>query len=290
MEQRALPSWRPGSTREAVEVFLDAAEMLPIEQRVAVFDVDGTLWCERPESPLMSFLRAELGRTVAERPELAGRAEYRAALEWDGATIARLGLVNVLVALIEQHAGMTPEAYAALVRQHATATLHPHRGVPLSQTRYRPMLELVAELRARLFSVYLATGVGTEFVRTLSRDYFGVEPEGVAGAHVGYELVRVEGRPSLLRTRELIGDPNEGRAKLVNVQRVLGRRPILAAGNAAGDRDLLDYVAAAPGPSLALHIAHDDPEREYGYPGAEPGDGWTLVSMRHDWITVFADA
>ncbi len=303
MTQAKLPSWRPGPTRDTLEIFLDAAEMLPIEQRAAVFDVDGTLWCEKPRYSMVEFLVAELHRFVASRPQLADRPEYRAALDWDRQAISRLGLVNVLAALVEPHAGITPEAYEARVREHFATVPHAERGVPLSQTRYRPMLELIGELRARHFSVYLVTGSGTEFIRAVSHALFGVKPEGVVGSQVDYELDRSHGSPRLLRTKELVGDPNEGPAKIENIQRLLGRRPILAAGNSAGDAEMLEYAQAFSGPSLALLVDHDDPEREYEYAGtagtfaaSEPIAvtaqrlGWTTVSMRHDWETVFADS
>ena len=291
MSQVKLPSWQPGATREAIEVFLDSAEMLPEERRVAVFDVDGTLWCERPHNPQLEFLVAELRGAVAGRPELAGRAEYRAVLEWDRAAIARLGAVNVMLALNELHAGLTPEEFDARVLTWFGATFHPDKGVPWSQTRYRPMLELIAELRARHFSVYLATGIGTEFVRVVSQRFFGVSPEGVAGAQVGYELDHGLGVPRMLRTREIVGDPNEGAAKVTNIARSLGRRPIFAAGSNIGDAEVLEYTAAAEGPSLALFVQHDDAQREYAYAGGvTAGEGWAMASMKGDWSTIFADS
>jgi len=291
MSQVKLPSWQPGATRDAIEVFLDGAEMLPEERRVAVFDLDGTLWCERPRSPQLDFLIGQLRAAVERRPELAERPEYEAVLEWDTAAIARLGAVNVLLSLTELHAGITPEDFDARVTEFVATSRHPGRGVPLSQMRYRPMLELIAELRARHFSVYVASPTGTEFTRLVSQRFFGVPAEGVVGAQVGYELDRGEASPRLLRTRELVGDPKEGAAKLANVQRMVGRRPILAAGNASGDVELLEYVAATPAPSLALLVRHDDPEREYAYDGGvSPQEGWSAASMRDDWATVFADA
>jgi len=301
MNQAKLPSWRPGTTRDAIEIFLDDAETVPVERRVAVFDIDGTLWCEKPQYTMVEFLLRELRSAVADEPSLAARPEYRAALDWDRPAIARLGPVNVMLALIELHAGITPEAFEARVRAFFSEARHPVRGVPLSQMRYRPMLELIAELRARDFDVYLVTGSGLEFTRAVSADYFGVKPEGVVGSQVGYELVRGDDAPVLLRTKEIFGDPNEGAAKITNIQRLLGRRPILAAGNSTGDTEMLDYTQAYLGPSLALLVDHDDAEREFEYAGiagtfetSEPitttaaTKGWTVISMQRDWGTVFA--
>ena len=288
MSQVKLPSWQPGPTRDAIEVFLDGAEMRPREQRVAVFDVDGTLWSERPQYTMLDFLLAELRAAVEERPELAQRPEYRAALEWDRGAIGRLGPVNVVLALLELHAGITPEAFEARVRAYFATARHPERGVPLSQTRYRPMLELIAELRARDFSVYLVTASGLEFVRVVSDDFFGVSPEAVVGSQVGYELVRQNGRPDLLRTKEIVGDPNDGAAKVASIQRLVGRRPILAAGNSAGDTEMLEYAAASEGPTLALLVRHDDAAREYAYESGAAHAGWVVASMKDDWSTIYA--
>ena len=180
MNQARLPSWRAGATRDAVEAFLDSAEMIPVGQRVAVFDNDGTLWCEKPQYPQIEFYLRELRTALAVRPELGDRAEYRAVLDGDGAAIGRLGPVNVVLALAELHAGMTPEEFDARVRDFFATTRHADRDLPYSRMRYRPMLELIAELRARLFSVYVVTGGGTEFVRAISDAFYGVTPEGVA--------------------------------------------------------------------------------------------------------------
>ena len=290
MSQVKLPSWRAGAARDAIEVFLDGAEMLPEERRVAVFDVDGTLWCERPHNPQLEFLVAELRAAIESRPGLAERPEYRAVLAWDRAAIARLGAVNVVLALTDLHQGLPPEDFDARVRGWFQGSRHPELGVPWSQTRYRPMLELIAELRARHFSCYLATGTGTEFMRVVSQRFFGVAPEGVAGAQVGYELDRSTGTPRMLRTREVVADPNEGAAKVTNIPRSLGRRPILAAGSNVGDAEMLENAAASDGPSLALVVQHDDGDREYAYDGGlSARDGWVRTSVREDWTTVFAD-
>jgi phosphoserine phosphatase len=303
MSQIKLPSWRRGPTRDAIEVFLEAAEMIPAEQRVAVFDNDGTLWCEKPQYAQIEFLVGELRAAVEVKPELAERPEYGAVLSEDRGAIGRLGPVNVVLALAELHAGMTPEAFEGRVRDFFATARHPDRGVPLSQMRYRPMLELIGELKARHFSVYVVTGSGTEFLRAVSTAFYGVGPAGVVGSQVDYELVHENGRPMLLRTRGIVGDPNEGPAKISNIQRLLGRRPIFAAGNSAGDSDMLDYAMAFDGPSLALLLDHDDDEREYAYQSV-PGTfasgeaitetarrkGWTTVSMRRDWSAVYADS
>ena len=163
------------------------------------------------------------------------------------------------------------------------------------------MLELIDELRAHEFDVFIVTGGGAEFVRAISRTFYDVSPDAVVGSLVGYEFTRdADGRPRLLRTTELFGEVNEGAPKVTNIQLQLGRRPIFAAGNSPGDAEMLEYALAAGTPSMALVVSHDDAEREYAYEGragsfetdgsfddTARGLGITVVSMRSDWVTVF---
>ena len=112
---------------------------------------------------------------------------------------------------------------------------------------------------------------------------------------------RRDGRVVLVRKAAMLGSPNEGEPKAVNIQAHIGRRPILAAGNSAGDREMLEYAHTGERPSLCLVVDHDDDEREYAYAGAAVTNpdaepildtagrlGWTVVSMRDDWSRVFA--
>ena len=128
------------------------------------------------------------------------------------------------------------------------------------------MLELIDELRSRDFTVCIVTGGGTEFVRAVSQDLYGVPPEAVVGTLIGYEYSRDDdGAPAAAPHREIAGGANEGAAKVANIQAQLGRRPILAAGNSGGDREMLEWAAAGDGPTLALLVDHDDAEREFSY-------------------------
>ena len=163
------------------------------------------------------------------------------------------------------------------------------------------MLELIDELRSRDFTVSIVTGGGTEFVRAVSQDLYGVPPEAVVGhASSPTTTAATSGAPRLRRTREIAGVANEGAAKVSNIQTQLGRRPILAAGNSGGDREMLEWAAAGDGPTLALLVDHDDAEREFSYvstaetfaepePITEVGErlGWTVISMADDWETIF---
>ena len=297
----SLTSWRPGATRDAVVGFLDAAEQVPIADRVAYFDNDGTLWCERPSPVQVEFFLDALRRHVADNPSSGEREEFAAVLSGDRAAIATIGLERVALAVAGLFEGLTPEKFTAETRAFMSTAQHPTLGRPLNAVIYQPMLELLDELRRRDFTVGIVTGGGTEFVRAISDDLYGVPAELVVGSLIGYQFTRdEEDRPVIRRTSRLLGAANEGPPKVTNIQTQLGRRPILAGGNSGGDREMLEWALAAEGPSLALLIDHDDPAREFQYtstagtfietePITDVGSrlGWTIVSIARDWDVVF---
>jgi phosphoglycolate phosphatase-like HAD superfamily hydrolase len=276
---------------------------------VACFDNDGTLWCERPSYVQLDFFVDALRARVATDPSLASTAEFAALLTGDKTALGELGLRRIAMALVGLFAGMTPEAFTAQVRDFVARATHPTLARPVLETRYQPMVELIDELRALDFTVCLVTGGGTEFARAISQDLYGVPPEAVVGTMVTYDYSADSARtgdiprPDLHRSTGLIGEANEGPAKVSNIQAQLGRRPIFAAGNSGGDRQMLEWAVGGEIPGLALLVDHDDDAREFRYLSeaetfseAEPitdvgrRQGWTVVSMADDWATVFPEA
>ncbi len=305
MNDPVLRSWREGDARAAILSFLDRIDEIPVAERVAVFDNDGTLMCEKPNYVQLEFMLGELRQAIAADPSLADRDEFHALIAGDRTAQAEMGLERVAGALVSLFEGLTPEAFDARVSRFFAEARHPEWTVPFRRMRYQPMLELIDELRSRDFDVYLVTGGGAEFVRTISKEFYGVKPEGVVGSQIDYELEGDgQGTIRLLRTSHLVGaGPNEGPAKPPNIQRILGRRPVVAGGNSAGDAEMLDYATSTDGPSLALLVHHDDADREYAYASeaatfatdesileTAARSGWTVASMRDDWSTVFADS
>jgi phosphoserine phosphatase len=299
-----LPSWRPGATRDAILAFLDGTGDVPVDERVAYVDNDGTMWCEKPTYVQFDFFVDALQARVADDPALGERPEFAAVLSGDMAAVGEIGLAKVAGALAALFDGQTPEQFGAAVDGFLDRYRHRTLGVGLEGVIYQPMLELLAELRARDFTVGIVTGGGTEFVRRVSKRCYGVEPGMVVGTLIGYAFARADdGRPVVRRTIDQLGRANEGGAKIEHIQSQIGRPPILAVGNSGGDREMLEWAQASPHGGLAVLIDHDDAEREFAYESRaatfdedEPitavgrGLGWVVVSMKDDWNTVFAAA
>jgi hypothetical protein len=305
MTDRPLRSWREGKTRDAIVAFLDRVDEIPPDERVAVFDNDGTMWAEKPNYTQLEFFLQEMKQAITADAGVADRPEFRAVLEGDKAALEELGLEGLAVAFLDLFAGITPEEFVVKVATFFTDARHPDRGVPYRPQRYQPMLELMDELRARGFDFYIVTAGGAEFVRVIGKDFYGVSPEGVVGSQIDYEFSRDDDdRPRLLRTNHVVhSGPNEGVAKVPNIHRILGRRPVVAGGNSAGDAEMLEYAMTYDGPALVILVDHDDADREYAYASVagtfdtnetilETADrlGWTVVSMRDDWATVFPES
>ena len=303
----SLASWNDGPSRDAILGYLariteeGGPEHVPAAERIAVIDNDGTLWCEKPAYIQALFILSRLREQAAGDPDLAARPVVQALLRGDLAAAAAAGGEQEMTAvLLDTHAGLTTDEFDAAALHWLEAFRHPRFGVPFSGLAYAPMLELMETLRAHGFRVFIVTGGGVDFVRAIGARLYGIEPDDMVGSAIRARFERRDGRVVLVRTAAMLGSPNEGEPKVESIHAHIGRRPIVAVGNSAGDREMLEYAHTGDRASLCLVLDHDDEEREYAYggeavtnPDAEPilttagHFGWTVVSMRRDWSRVF---
>ena len=305
MVQR-LPSWRDGPTTKALLDFVAAVteegspDHVPVAERIAVFDNDGTLWCEKPVYVQALFLLQRLEEQVAAQPELGERPVVRALLAGDLDGAAQHGAEQLADVLLHTHAGFTTEEFANLAADWLAAATHPRFGSRLRDLTYAPMLELMDLLRAHQFRVFVVTGGGVEFVRAVSDELYGVPPDRVLGSAVVVSFERRDDEVVLVRQPTLLGAPNEGVPKALQIQAHIGARPLFAAGNSAGDTEMLELTSGRPARSLCLVVNHDDDVREYAYSGLAATDpdaepildtaarlGWVVASMREDWARIW---
>ncbi len=302
-----LASWREGEAKKAVTGFVakvtdeDSAGFVPPAERIAVFDNDGTLWPENPMPFQLTFTLDELKRRLPEEPAWKDDPMVQAAL--DGNLPALLadhykGLFHIIELT---GSGMTTVEFADRVRAWLATAKHPRFDRPYDQLAYRPMLELLAYLRANGFKTFLVSGGGADFMRVFSERVYGVPPEQVVGSNtrVIYEL-RKDG-PVLVKTmNDLFIDDKAG--KPAGIHQFIGRRPIACFGNSDGDKAMLEYTTLDnPRLSLGLIVHHTDADREYAYDSTPKSSGklvtaldeapkrkWVVVDMKKDWAEIFA--
>ncbi len=303
----ALSSWHDGPAKLAILDFVarvtlkGGAHFVPPADRVAVFDNDGTLWCEQPQQVQFFFGRDRLAALAAHDPSLRERQPFKAYLENDIQAMHTLGKKGLFEAAAAVHSGLTEEAFDKLARTWLANSHHPSLGVPFPALHYRPQIELLAYLRHHGFKTFIVSGGGLDLMRAFSEEIYGVAREQVIGSSVKTRFDIQGGRGELVKLAEL-GSFDDREEKVVNIGLHIGRRPILAFGNSDGDLAMLRYTASGKGPSLAMLLHHDDAAREFAYdrefrlsPLAEALDrcaeyGITLVSMKDDWRNVFEPA
>jgi phosphoglycolate phosphatase-like HAD superfamily hydrolase len=305
-----LPSWNDTETRDAIVGFVESVtgggpNHISSEERVAVFDNDGTLWCEEPMPIQLDFLVRRMGEMASRNPALLDQQPWKAVAAKDygwlsGALTKHYGGddsdLKVLVSgLFRAYEGSTIEEFEAMARAFMHGVRHPTLDRRYLDCVYQPMVELLNYLASRGFTSYIASGGGRDFMRAVSQELYDIPPERVMGSSAALEYREVGDVAQIVHTAkpDILDD---GPAKPVRIWSRTGRRPILAAGNANGDIPMLHFAFHPSRPSLSLLVHHDDGVREFAYDdGAEKAlerakaRGWTVVSMKNDWASLFVD-
>ena len=126
------------------------------------------------------------------------------------------------------------------------------------------MLELLRYLRANGFKTYIVSGGGVEFMRVFAERAYGIPPEQVIGSSGKTKFEMRDGKPVLVKLPELdFVDDKEG--KPIDIQKIIGRRPLAAFGNSDGDLPMLQWTCAGPGARFCLFVHHTDEAREWAY-------------------------
>ena len=301
-----LSSWRECPAKQAIIDFVQRAcgeHGVPIEERVAVFDNDGTLWCEKPMPIQLDFIVRRLAEMAELQPELCERQPWKAVAErdfaWFGATMAAhyagddTDVRTLLGGILAAYAGISVDEFEAQANAFLRTTRHPTLGRGYLECGYAPMVELLGYLAANGFSNYIASGGGRDFMRPISQDMYGIPRERVIGSSSTF-VYTSDQRGGTITHKPEADYLDDGPQKPVRIWNRTGRRPLLAAGNSNGDAAMLEFTYHTDKPTLRLLILHDDAEREFDYTsGAEQAleqaqaDGWTVVSIKNDWATVF---
>ena len=307
-----LPSWRDGPSKQAVLDFVarvtgaDGSTAVPVEDRVAVFDNDGTLWAEMPMPIQLDFILRRLVEMAEANPALRDRQPWKAAYTkeygWFGEVMAQhyAGDDSQLPALaggiLAAFEGVTVEDFEARADAFLRSARHPTLGRGYLACAYLPMVELLAYLSTNGFTNYIASGGGRDFMRPISQELYGIPRERVIGSSAELDYTPDE-RGGTITHKAAPEYLDDGPQKPIRIWSRTGRRPIVAGGNSNGDVPMLQFARHADKPTLRLLILHDDADREFAYTtGAEQAldlartDGWTVVSVKDDWATVFGPA
>jgi phosphoserine phosphatase len=300
-----LASWRDGPARQALVEFVErtVSDGVSVDERIAVFDNDGTLWCEKPMPIQLDFILRRLVEMAAANPELQERQPWKAAFERDYGWFGKLmadhyagddtNVRTLAGGILAAYEGISVEDFEQESDGFLRSAQHPTLGRGYLETAYVPMVELLGYLEANGFSNYIASGGGRDFMRPISQEIYGIPRERVIGSASTFEY-RNDERGGTITHKAEADYLDDGPQKPIRIWSRVGRRPLLAAGNSNGDIPMLDFTQHPDKASLRLLVLHDDAEREFDYTnGAEQAleqagtSGWTVVSVKNDWATVF---
>ncbi len=294
-----LPSWNDGAAKQAIVRFVTEASGIPIAERIAVFDNDGTLWAEQPLYFQLVFALERVKALAPQHPEWKEKEPFKSVLAGDPKGALAGGERAIVELMMATHAGMTTDEFASLVGAWLASAKHPRFQRPYTEVVYQPMLELLSHLRANGWKTFIVSGGGVEFMRVWTERVYGIPPEQVVGSTIALEFrLAPDGVPQLFRLPKAdFVDDKAG--KPVGIQRFIGRRPVLAFGNSDGDQQMLEWTAAGKGPRFLGLVHHTDAEREWAYDRKSHvgqldkaldealAKKWTVVDMKKDWKRVF---
>ena len=299
-----LVSWNEGPSRAALTAFVSRVttpgtpDFVPVSERIAVFDNDGTLWAEQPTYAQIAFALDRVKTLAPQHPEWAATEPFKSVLAGDLKAVMAGGEHALMQILGATHSGTTTTEFEQIVKDWVATAKHPETGRPYTEMVYQPMLEVLDYLRANGFKTYIVSGGGVEFIRPWAERVYGIPPEQVVGSRIKMRYELRNGVPVVARLAEadLIDDKA---GKPVGIQQVIGRRPTIAFGNSDGDFEMLEWTTTAPGPRLAMIVHHTDGEREWAY-DRESGvgrlargldeaatRGWTVIDMRQEWNRIW---
>ncbi len=301
-----LPSWRDGAPRRALVEFV-AATTTPTDlrfvrpaERIAVFDNDGTLWAEQPLYFQLAFALDRVKALAPMHPEWKTQEPFASLLRGNLKAALAGGEHAIVEIVMATHAGMTADDFAAVAKSWLATARHPQTKRRYVDMVYQPMLELLGYLRANGYKTFIVSGGGVDFLRVFAEEAYGIPPEQVVGSGIEVKYAVQDSRPVIERLPQ-IDFIDDKAGKPVGIHRFIGRRPVLAFGNSDGDFEMLEWTTAGPGTRLGLILHHDDAAREWAYDresavgrlvrGLDEAEehGWVIVSMKDDWIRVFAD-
>jgi hypothetical protein len=299
-----LPSWNDGATKSAILDFVrtttekGSPQYVPVEQRIATFDNDGTLWSEKPMVVQLAFTIDRVKALAPEHPEWKEKQPFKAVVEDDLETVFSFGAPGLLELMMASHAGMTTVEFEAIVEDWLATAKHPRFKRPYTELVYQPMLELLSFVRAKGFKTYIVSGGGIEFIRVWAEKAYGIPPEQVVGSSIKVKYEVRDGQPVIVRLPEpdFIDDKA---GKPVGIDKFIGRRPVMAFGNSDGDFEMLEWTTTAKGPRFGLIVHHTDADREWAYDRKSPigrldkaldeapKRGWVMADMKRDWKVIY---
>jgi phosphoglycolate phosphatase-like HAD superfamily hydrolase len=299
-----LPSWNEGEVKNSITAFVKkvtdstSTDFIPVNDRIATFDNDGTLWSEQPLYFQFFFVIDRVKALAPQHPEWKTKEPFKSMLAGDIKKALASGEKGIGALMIATHAGMTDDEFDAIVKEWVKNGKHPKTKKGFTEMVYQPMLELMEYLRAHGFKTYIVSGGGIDFMRPWAEEVYGIPPQQVVGSSLKVKYEVKGDKPVITRLPE-VDFIDDKAGKPVGIHQHIGKRPVFAAGNSDGDYEMLQYTTTGGGARFGIIVHHTDSVREWAYDRKSPiGNlekglddapkyGWVLVDMKRDWKKIY---
>ena len=298
-----LASWNEGPLKDRILAFVDSvadpdsADFVPVEERVAAFDVDGTLWAQDPYYLDAEFAVDRVAELAPDHPEWADMEPFAGIVAGDLSVADGVSGEDFAKLLDAAYGGATRAEFEGVVEDWFATDVNSELGRVQASNAYVPMLELLKLFDDNGFTSYLVTGAEEEFIRSVSDEIFGVPREQVIGTVMERVVTENEDGSLTVTQNPVRAHSNNDQGKVIEIMDVVGRKPIFVAGNSDGDYYMMKWATSDDDLGLAILVKHDDGEREFEYSwspelataAVESDPEWAAVSMKDDWSTIFAE-
>jgi phosphoglycolate phosphatase-like HAD superfamily hydrolase len=273
-------------------------KFIPVSDRIAVFDNDGTLWPEQPVPTQAIFAIDNLKAISADHPEFQKDTVLKGILNGDLGPMKKQGVKGLLKLISASHNGQSEEKFNLAVRNWIDTARDPGFNKLYKEVIYQPMLELLVYLRANGFRTFIVSGGGADFMRVWSDEVYGIPPYQVIGSYGDLKYEVIDEKPIITKLEGAVYvDDKEG--KPLAIHRFIGKVPVFCGGNSDGDQAMMQYTHGSKYSSLNLIVHHTDSTREYKYDTKTLSGhlesalieakekNWLVVDMANDWKKVF---
>jgi len=299
-----LPSWNDGPARQAIIDFVNrttaegSTDFIPVADRIACFDNDGTLWNEYPVYAQFMFSFDRVRAMAPEHPEWKREQPFKALLEEDMARVWASSISDLLKIVAAAQANTTTDEFEQAVTNWMDTAINPNTGRHYGEMTYQPMIELLSYLRDHGYKTFIVSGSGIDFMRPWTEKAYGIPPDQVIGSSYIVKYEMRDDQPVLFRLPE-INFVDDKENKPVGIHQHIGKRPVFTAGNSDGDYAMLQWTSTGPGPRFGMIIHHTDSIREAAYDSLSSIGhlqkgltdaskyNWVVVDMKEDWRAIY---
>ncbi|MCY7360531.1 MAG: haloacid dehalogenase-like hydrolase, partial [Ignavibacteria bacterium] len=264
-----LNSWAD-EPRQKIEAWVKSVtdsssrDYIPVADRIAVFDNDGTLWPEQPLPIQIVFAIDNLRLLAPKHPEWQQDSVLNGVITNNFEPLKKSGAKGLKKLVDASHNGMTEDEFSTAVQNWINTARDMKFKKPYTELVYKPMIELLSYLKANGFTNFIVSGGGADFMRVWTEKVYDIPPYRVIGSYGNLNYEITDGKPVITKlSGDIYADNKEG--KPVAIHRFIGKVPVFCGGNSDGDQAMMQYTSGSKYKSFCLLIHHTDSVREYKY-------------------------